>query len=209
MIHPQHLRLHDPALSLKDYKRMFPGVPTVSETLRLYHQDQRIDQLGGDLKWTRKAVLALFRRETRSRGRQPRKWEWNQGNRPGSKTIRTLFGSWNAMVAEAGGTPVLRGGGPFQITKHCPRGHLRAKRPCGKWYCPECAREIDRRGRRRRSEVAASLRTGEWLACPVCGKVFYAQRSAITQGRKTCSYDCAVVNRTLKLTPKVVGEPEH
>jgi hypothetical protein len=174
-----HLRLHDPGLTLREYRRMFPGVPTVSPTLSAYVRDQRIDQLGRDPRWcTRETIIAEFKRETALRGRQPAAGEWlRRKSAPDVSFIQRLFGSWNALVEAAGGTPRGVGGQGRKRRNRCDRGHQIVERG-GYRFCLICARDRQRRWTKDRDRPG----TGEWRVCSICGGDYYVPRYLVLQG---------------------------
>lgn len=185
-----HLRVHEPTWTLRDYKQMFPEAPTTSPTLRLYHQDLWLDQHGKlTLDWTPERALAFFQAETKRRKeRQPsaRDWLRSKRNVPDVAWIQRTWGSWNAFVEAAGGTPRGVGGNGRKRRKRCEHGHLIIERG-GYRFCPVCATDRERRWAKAHDRPG----TGEWRTCPICGAGYYVRRYLVEQGNgKTCSRAC-------------------
>jgi hypothetical protein len=193
----QHLWAHDPALTFREYKRMFPDAATCCETLRGFHSEQRrIDNpLPGFIPWSRRRILAQFRREMKRQGRQPTVRAWpRRSDLPSLTTIYKLFGTWNALVLAAGGTPrppVGFSAPQGHRRKRCAKGHPIIERN-GHRVCWECKREsarvyaaIRRRaeGTPTKAERNLAQRTGEWRECPICGRTFYVKLSVARSGR--------------------------
>jgi len=145
--HPQTHRL-----TMKEYRARFPDAQTVAESLREIHRELWIDMGGWDgrgLKWTRERCIAAFRSEWKRRGRQPTATDFRRSRNkrvPRLGTVEGFFGTWNAFVEAAGGTPLPNTGRPGAgVLERCQKkGHLRRVLPSGVRYCPTCKTERDR-----------------------------------------------------------------
>ena len=69
-------------------------------------------------RWTPETILYAIQLWHRQHRRPPATREWEQAgeNHPSRQTVRRVFGSWNAAMAEAGFTPRPRGRPRREIT---------------------------------------------------------------------------------------------
>jgi len=115
----------------------------------------------------RGAMIALFKGDTTRRRRQPNQRDWNHSpTRPSISLIVRLFGSWNALVIAAGGTPQPNDGSHGRTGKPkrlCSKGHRIATLPNGQRYCPVCKRDAAKlwMRRKRASDRMSSSETRE------------------------------------------------
>lgn len=140
-------------INTAEYRRRFPGEPTISGDLRAMRREIWIDRYGRSTQegiqldeWTPTKIIAALRADAERKARPPtfNAWQRPAANRPNPATVIRAFGTWRNALREAGLSARGRGRKKGETRKVCLRGHpltpdnlrfnSRGERQCRKCY---------------------------------------------------------------------------